>query len=67
LFFLINENFRRAKFEAELKAMQWLIKWEELSARTLLHNSAGRPSFHKLSFSQKVNFLIFFFFKFKNN
>ncbi|CAF1599336.1 unnamed protein product [Adineta ricciae] len=45
--------YRRAKFEAELKAMQWLIKWEELSSRTLLHNNVATPSFHKLSLSQK--------------
>ncbi|CAF3305786.1 unnamed protein product [Rotaria socialis] len=45
--------YRRAKFEAELKSMQWLIKWEELSGRTLLHNSVATPSFHKLSLSQK--------------
>jgi hypothetical protein len=45
---------RRAKFEAELKAMQWLIKWEELSTRRLLHNNVATPSFPKLSLSQKV-------------
>ena len=47
--------FRRAKFEAELKAMQWLIKWEELSTRTLLHNTVATPSFNKLSLSQRVS------------
>jgi hypothetical protein len=51
---LINNTFRRAKFEAELKAMQWLIKWEELTTRTLLHNGVATPSFNKLSASQKV-------------
>ncbi|CAF0987530.1 unnamed protein product [Adineta steineri] len=45
--------YRRAKFEAELKAMQWLIKWDELSTQTLLRNHVARPSFHKLSLSQK--------------
>lgn len=45
--------YRRAKFEAELKAMQWLIKWEELTTRTLLHNGVATPSFNKLSASQK--------------
>jgi hypothetical protein len=50
----INNNSRRAKFEAELKAMQWLIKWEELVTRTLLHNGVATPSFNKLSASQKV-------------
>ena len=49
-------SFRRAKFEAELRAMQWLIKWEELTTRTLLHNSVATPSFNKLSSSQKVSF-----------
>ncbi|CAF1086005.1 unnamed protein product [Adineta ricciae] len=47
--------YRRAKFEAELKAMQWLIKWEELITRTLLHNGVATPSFNKLSASQKRN------------
>jgi hypothetical protein len=58
--YLINLNkfSRRAKFEAELKAMQWLIKWEELAGRTLLHHIVATPSFHKLSLSQKVIFLI---------
>lgn len=45
--------YRRAKFEAELKAMQWLIKWEELTTRTLLHNGVATPSFNKLTSSQK--------------
>jgi hypothetical protein len=45
--------YRRAKFEAELKAMQWLIKWEEVTTRTLLHNIVATPSFNKLSSSQK--------------
>jgi hypothetical protein len=49
-----TELFRRAKFEAELKAMQWLIKWEELTTRTLLNNGVATPSFNKLSTSQKV-------------
>ncbi|CAF1276151.1 unnamed protein product [Rotaria sp. Silwood1] len=49
--------YRRAKFEAELKAMQWLIKWEELSGRALLHNNVATPSFHKVSLSQKRNSL----------
>jgi hypothetical protein len=53
-FIYFIRNFRRAKFEAELKAMQWLIKWEELTTRTLLHNSVATPSFNKLSASQKV-------------
>jgi hypothetical protein len=34
--------------------MQWLIKWEELVTRTLLHNGVATPSFNKLSSSQKV-------------
>jgi hypothetical protein len=34
--------------------MQWLIKWEELVTRTLLHNGVATPSFNKLSASQKV-------------
>jgi hypothetical protein len=61
---LINKHFRRAKFEAELKAMQWLIKWEELTTRTLLHNGVATPSFNKLSASQKVNLfriVVFYF------
>ncbi|CAM4838878.1 unnamed protein product, partial [Rotaria magnacalcarata] len=45
--------YRRAKFEAELKAMQWLIKWEDLTTRTLLHNGVATPSFNKLSSSVK--------------
>ncbi|CAF3458292.1 unnamed protein product [Rotaria socialis] len=45
--------YRRAKFEAELKAMQWLIKWEDLTTRTLLHNGVATPSFNKLSSSLK--------------
>ncbi|CAF0726875.1 unnamed protein product [Rotaria sordida] len=45
--------YRRAKFEAELKAMQWLIKWEDLTTRTLLHNGVVTPSFNKLSSSLK--------------
>ncbi len=60
-FFSLFNQFkfsRRAKFEAELKAMQWLIKWEELAGRTLLHHIVATPSFHKLSLSQKVIFLI---------
>jgi len=52
--YLNNNISRRAKFEAELKAMQWLIKWEELTTRTLLHNGVATPSFNKLSSSQKV-------------
>ena len=52
--------FRRAKFEAELKAMQWLIRWDELTTRTLLHNGVATPSFNKLSASQKVSsFFVF--------
>ncbi|CAF1082671.1 unnamed protein product [Didymodactylos carnosus] len=43
--------YRRAKFEAELKAMQWLLKWEELSSRIVLNGVT--PSFNKLSTSQK--------------
>jgi len=35
--------------------MQWLIKWEELTTRTLLHNGVATPSFNKLTSSQKVN------------
>ncbi|CAF0852137.1 unnamed protein product [Adineta steineri] len=50
--------YRRAKFEAELKAMQWLIKWEELVTRTLLHNGVATPSFNKLSASQKRSSVI---------
>lgn len=34
--------------------MQWLIKWEELVTRTLLHNGVATPSFNKLTASQKV-------------
>ncbi|CAF0754736.1 unnamed protein product [Didymodactylos carnosus] len=43
--------YRRAKFEAELKAMPWLLKWEELSSRIVLNGVT--PSFNKLSSSQK--------------
>ena len=57
---------RRAKFEAELKAMQWLIKWEELTTRTLLHNGVATPSFNKLSASQKVKMNFFSSFNFKS-
>ncbi len=68
---LINKHFRRAKFEAELKAMQWLIKWEELTTRTLLHNGVATPSFNKLSTSQKViiylELLCFILFSFLSN
>lgn len=53
-FAYINHTLRRAKFEAELKAMQWLIKWEDLTTRTLLHNGVATPSFNKLSSSIKV-------------
>ncbi len=61
--FLMNKSCRRAKFEAELKAMQWLIKWEEVTTRTLLHNIVATPSFNKLSSSQKVSdFLMKFIF-----
>lgn len=37
--------------------MQWLIKWEELTTRSLLHNGVATPSFNKLSASQKVEHL----------
>ena len=60
IYFTFNRiciSSRRAKFEAELKAMQWLIKWEELITRTLLHNGVATPSFNKLSASQKVGHL----------
>jgi hypothetical protein len=68
--FLLIIKFRRAKFEAELKAMQWLIKWEELTTRTLLHNGVATPSFNKLSASQKVirnqiEFILFYLYSFE--
>lgn len=43
--------YRRAKFEAALKAMNWLIKWEDVSA-SMLSDEKRKP------YSKKKKYLL---------